>query len=93
MTGLLLELWELHSINGLDTISERLSDKPLSLKQKKKELQTHQSEIKLLGKLGKTKQFNLIGLSNLNWVKLMCTDDSKIIKQASKICFYSFVPS
>lgn len=53
--GLLLELWELHSVNGLDDISERLSDKPLLPKLKKKGLQT---QVKLPGKLRKAKQLN-----------------------------------
>lgn len=53
--GLLLELWELHSVNGLDAISERLSDKPWLPKLKKKGLQT---QVKLPGKLRKAKQLN-----------------------------------
>lgn len=48
--GLLLELWELHSVNGLDAISERLSEKPLLPKLKKEGLQTQRSQVKLPGK-------------------------------------------
>lgn len=47
----LVELWELHFISGMGTSCERLSGKCLSLKLKKKELQTQ-------GKIGKAKQLH-----------------------------------
>lgn len=52
MTRRLLELWELHSKNGLDTISERLSGTLLLLKLKKIRLQLSKARFSWQGSLG-----------------------------------------